>query len=138
MFQTFLHQTNYLAIIVAALVYFVLGALWYSPIAFAKPWMESIGKSQDELQGGSKIIYLYTLIGLLMSCFVTAFFVWILGTNNVMSAIKVGLFISIGYVFTTIAINTMYGMRPFKLILIDSGYHIMGVTIATIILTLWK
>lgn len=33
-----LGQINWLAVIVATIVYFALGALWYSPVAFGKPW----------------------------------------------------------------------------------------------------
>ena len=138
MFQTFLHQTNYLAILVSGLLVFGLGALWYSPIAFVKPWMESIGKSQEELRAGSKSYYLFTLICILIYCFVLAFIVWFLGTSNLMGAIKVGLFFGGGFVFTTYSINSMFALRPVKLIFIDAGYHVTGIVIATIILSLWK
>jgi hypothetical protein len=30
---------NYLAVLVTAIVNMVIGALWYSPFLFAKPWM---------------------------------------------------------------------------------------------------
>jgi len=31
---------NYLAVVVAAVVAFVMGGLWYSPLLFGKPWAE--------------------------------------------------------------------------------------------------
>jgi len=138
MFQTFLHQTNYLAIIVAAVVYFVIGAIWYSPLLFAKAWMESVGRTKEQLMSGSKIVYLYTLIAEFVICFVLAFIIWILGTSNCISAIKVGAFFSIGFTATIIAINNWYGQRGAKLTLIDSGYHIVGIIFASIIITIWN
>ena len=30
---------NYLAVLVAGIVIFMIGGLWYSPVLFAKPWM---------------------------------------------------------------------------------------------------
>lgn len=36
-------DVNYLAVIVGALVYFGIGALWYSPALFATPWMAASG-----------------------------------------------------------------------------------------------
>jgi hypothetical protein len=36
-------QVNFLAVFVAALSSFVIGGVWYSPIMFAKPWMEENG-----------------------------------------------------------------------------------------------
>lgn len=138
MFQTFLHQTNYLAIIVSAVVYFVIGALWYSPLLFAKPWMKNVGRTEEQLRSGSKIVYLYTLIAELVICFVLAFIIWVLGTPTCLSAIKVGLFFSLGFTTTIIAINNWYGQRGTKLTLIDSGYHIVGIVFASIILTVWN
>ena len=38
-----LGQLNWLAVIVGALVYFALGALWYSPMFLGKAWQRSIG-----------------------------------------------------------------------------------------------
>jgi hypothetical protein len=138
MFQTFLHQTNYLAIIASALVYFFVGAMWYSPLLFAKPWVQHIGRTEEQLKGGSKIVFLYTFFALLVICFVTSFIIWFLGTSRYFSAIKVGLFLSLGYTSTIIAINNWYGQRSVKLTLIDSGYHIVGIVTATIIMTEWK
>ncbi len=137
MFQTFLHQTNYLAIIVSAIVYFVIGAIWYS-VLFGKLWMANVGRTKEQLMSGSKIVYLYTLVAELVICFVLAFIIWILGTPNCMSAIKVGLFFSLGFTTTIIAINNWYGQRSVKLTFIDAGYHVIGIIFASIILTVWN
>ena len=34
---------NWLAIIVSALAFFALGAVWYTPVAFGKIWMKETG-----------------------------------------------------------------------------------------------
>ncbi|PYO76509.1 MAG: hypothetical protein DMD63_14300 [Gemmatimonadetes bacterium] len=34
-------HVNYLAVLVATVVVFVLGWLWYSPLLFFKPWMRA-------------------------------------------------------------------------------------------------
>lgn len=38
-----LAQVSWLGVIVGAAIYFVLGALWYSPPLFARPWQAAIG-----------------------------------------------------------------------------------------------
>ncbi len=137
MFETFIHQVNYLAIIVSAVVYFVIGAVWYS-LVFGKIWMKYVGRSEEQLRSGSKIVFLYTLIAELVICFAMAFIIWILGTPNCVSAIKVGLFFGLAFTSTIIAINNWYGQRSWKLTFIDSGYHIVGMVFASIILTVWN
>jgi hypothetical protein len=138
MFQSFLEQTNYLAILVSAIVYFALGAVWYSPLLFQKAWVANVGRTDEQLRGGSKIVFLYTFIALFVMCFVTSFIVWAMQTSMCIPAIKLGLFISLGYTTTTVAINNWYGQRPAKLTMIDAGYHIVGIVLATIIMAVWK
>ena len=36
-------KINYLAVVVAAIAWFVVGSLWYSPLLFGKMWMELSG-----------------------------------------------------------------------------------------------
>lgn len=138
MFQTFLHQVNFLAVLVSTVVYFALGALWYSSVLFQRPWMQDVGRSEEQLRSGNKMVFLYTFIALFVICFVTSFFTWALQTASLMAAIKLGLFIGFGYTATVVSINNWYGQRSARLSMIDAGYHIVGIVIATIILALWK
>lgn len=58
-------EIRLIAVLVAALAGMMLGAFWYSPVAFGKAWMDSIGKSEEELgsatgpmiQSGYRVIY---------------------------------------------------------------------------------
>ena len=46
---------NYLAVLVAAVVIFMLGGLWYSPVMFAKRWVALQGKSMKQMSGGARL-----------------------------------------------------------------------------------
>ena len=39
---------NYLAVLVAGIVIFVLGGLWYSPVLFAKRWIALQGRTVEQ------------------------------------------------------------------------------------------
>ena len=41
---------NWLAVIVAAIVIFVLGGLWYSPALFAKRWIALQGRTEEQMK----------------------------------------------------------------------------------------
>src|SRR5256886_4864958 len=43
-------NVNILAVIVAAVATFVLGAVWYSPVLFAKQWMQAHGYTPEQLE----------------------------------------------------------------------------------------
>lgn len=38
-----LSDLNWLAVIVGAVIYFAIGAVWFTPILFARPWQRAIG-----------------------------------------------------------------------------------------------
>jgi hypothetical protein len=42
-----LNEINYLAVIVAAVVAFGLGALWYAPPVLGKRWMQLTGRTPE-------------------------------------------------------------------------------------------
>ncbi|MCH7613214.1 MAG: DUF1761 domain-containing protein [Candidatus Marinimicrobia bacterium] len=41
---------SYIAVLVSAVIFFIIGGLWYSPVMFAKPWMNAIGFSDEQLK----------------------------------------------------------------------------------------
>ena len=41
---------NYLAVLVAGIVYFALGAVWYARPVFGKAWMEGVGKTEEQIK----------------------------------------------------------------------------------------
>jgi hypothetical protein len=41
---------NFLAVVVAAVAAFIIGGLWYSPLLFAKPWVNAHGYSEEQVK----------------------------------------------------------------------------------------
>ena len=135
--ETIFTQVNILAVIVSSVVYFILGAAWYSPVLFAKPWMNALGKKEEDLQT-SPWNFIATFIAILITVYVLALFLVLTSANSFISGGFVGVVAGIGFVLTTCGINSVYDGRPVKLVLITSGYHILGLTVSGIILGLWN
>ena len=58
-------QINVLAVIVAAVVAFLIGGLWYSPMLFANHWMKANGYTEDdvkEMQKGAARAYATSIL----------------------------------------------------------------------------
>ena len=139
MLMNLLQNTNYLAALTAACAYFALGAIWYSPMLFANSWMQAVGKTKEELQGGSKMAYLYTFLSELVISMALACVVQLVnGLPTVMLGIKIGLACGLGFAFTTMWINASFSQRPRSLLLIDAGYHLVGFMIAGAIVSMWR
>ena len=43
---------NWLSVFVAAIIGFALGAFWYSPLLFSKPWMDLQNLKEEDLKTG--------------------------------------------------------------------------------------
>ena len=66
---------NHVAVIVAALSDFLVGALWYSPLLFAKPWMKANRLTAEDLKkGNAALTYTVVFILALVISYNLAFF----------------------------------------------------------------
>jgi len=134
-----LAHLNYLAIAVSAVVYFALGAIYFNPKVLGTVWMKEHKLSpptEEDRKNMGKIMAL-TLVYCLINCIALGCIVKIIHPYTLLLAIKIGLLASV-FTFTTLAISYMYVKKSFKLILIDSFYHVIGLVIAAVIQTLWK
>ena len=137
MLQVF-SQINYLAVLVAAILYFVIGAAWYAPQLLGNAWMKERGLTPQDIQGGASPALLGgTFLLILIGCLITGYVVQASGASGIVNGLLTGLFMGIGFVATSIGITFMYESRTLKLFLIDAGYHMTGLIVAGIILALW-
>ncbi len=134
-------QINYLAVIVAALVTFAIGALWYSPMLFGNHWMKAQGWDESEavrLKQSAGPAYGVSLVCYLVMAVALSLLIARLGLGSVESAVKLGLLVGLGF-FATVGLTAhMFSERRFSLYLIDTGYQVIYVLVMTFILTLWR
>ncbi len=128
---------NYIHIFVAGIVYFIIGALWYS-VLFGKIWAGMLGLVPAEADKKQMPRMFATTFALnLVITFSTACVLHFVDPGTCVGALKTGLLLGVGFTLTSTAMNNMYAKRPFKLTLIDAGYHITGICVAALILTRW-
>lgn len=135
--DTIFSQLNIPAVIVSAIAYFAIGALWYSPVLFAKPWLREMNLKPEEIQS-SPFVYITTFIAILIAVFILSVMVVLIDTNTILGGIFVGAIAGVGFVLTTTGINNLYAGRSLTLTLLTSGYHIAGFIVSGIILAKWK
>lgn len=132
---------NWWAMIVATVAFWVLGALWYSPVLFGKRWQKELGFTDEYLKSGSMVV----TFGL--SFVLMLFMVWGLGFALLvhkpedvtwLSGLWLGVFIGIIFSMFTMGINYLYQRRSFVLWLIDGFYIVFGLAIAGIIIGAWR
>jgi hypothetical protein len=133
------YQINYVAVLVTAVIYWVLGALWYSPLMFAKPWMLAIGKTEDELKQSSPVpAFVGSFVAMLVMAYVMAHIIFYSNARTFTGGLMAGFWCWLGFVATTSAINALFQRSPRALLLINNSYALLGLLIMGVIQALWR
>ncbi len=134
-------SVNFLAVIIAAVAYYAGGALWYSPVLFGKQWMVLVGITEEKMKAGAKDAwksYLTALAGALLISYGLARIELYMNVASFSGGLHAGFWSWLCFVLTTSATNNSFAGRPFKLLLIDSAYHLYGFLVMGVILAVWK
>jgi len=128
---------NILAIIVSIVIYWILGAIWFSAKVFGKQWSKALGRNLEELGPNIKQA-LGSFFANTIAIVVLALILEFIGSYDLFTALLVALLIGVGFIFPTDLYDVIFEDKNIIAFLIDIGYHITGIVIAGLILGLWK
>jgi hypothetical protein len=127
---------NFWAVLVAADIYFALGAGWY--MALSRPWMAAVGLTRADTEAGSNpAIYAVTFLLEAIAVFTLAVLLGNTGLTGVAGGASLGALVGIGIWFALMSVTFVYESRKPALFLIDGGYHVLALTVAGAILGAW-
>ena len=139
MIQEFFSNAHWLQIIVSGVAFFAIGAVWYAPPVFGKMWQEGhkIEMTEESKKRVPMLFASTFVIGILMSIGIGLAMYVMQAPGTCMNGIKTGLFLSGVFTALPMGINYLYTGKPFKLWFIDAGYHVVGITLMSIIQSVW-
>ncbi|HEY6222535.1 MAG TPA: DUF1761 domain-containing protein [Gemmatimonadales bacterium] len=117
-------HVNYVAVLVAAVVVFVLGWLWYSPLLFFKPWMRLRGLDPEAAMKNAKMPVGKLVIEFarcLLLAYVIAGLVALLDIHSAFIAIHSGLFLWLGFPVVLLVGSVIWDNVPWKVAAIHAG-----------------
>lgn len=130
-------RPNYVAVFVAALVYWLLGAVWFA-VLFSKPWMALENITPEQASGMNPIApYIISFILNLVIAFVLAQLCAWRNANTAARGAALGILIWIGFVGPVTYTTYMYEMRPKQLFAINEFYPLVGLCLMGAILGAW-
>lgn len=141
------HPTiNYLAVLVAGIVIFVLGGLWYSPALFAKRWIALQGRTEEEMKAQAAaanmpVMYLSAFICGLVTAWVMALILAHIASSMNLNAgygALIGFMSWLGFAATSSYATALFSGKPKQLWLIDSSYNLVSFVLAGVILAVWR
>ena len=126
---------NWLAILAAAFLTFVLGGLWYGPL-FGKPWMRASGITEERArEGNMPLIFGLSFVLQLLAAFSLAMFIGDAGAGfGVFAGFMTGAF----FVATAFGVVYLFEQRPFAHWAVNAGYHVVSFTMMGAILGAWR
>lgn len=131
---TVFSNINLWAVLVAGLVHTVLGLIWFMPKFFGDAWVELTGK---EMKPASQWIAA-GLIGHQVMSLVLAVIVNLANATDVIGGIVMGVLVCVGFVMPLEIGELIWEKIPFKLFMIRVGNQLVGLSIAGIILAVWR
>jgi hypothetical protein len=135
-------KINYPAVFVAALAYWLLGALWYSSLLFERSFIVLKGWTPEEVAsiqaaGVGKEVAIAFISSLLLA-YVLAHFVRFTGAETIRTGLLTGFWLWLGFVVTTNLETVVFEHRPLGLYLINNGYHLVGIVGMGALLAVWR
>lgn len=128
---------NWWAIIIAALLRMVVGSVWYSPVAFVKPWQALTGVTPESMQRGlGKAIAVDLVMSVVLSYALFRFVVYA-GAFSWWDGALVGFLAWAGFVLATHLPLWAYENRPLKLIAINAGSNLVSMVLMGVLFGLW-
>ena len=135
-----LQQLNWPAVAVSAIIYFALGAIWFNPKVFGTIWMKGHGigvPSEEDKKNMGKMMGMSFIKTVVLTILVAYIVMVINYSGSTMTALKIGVVLGCIASFP-IGINYLFMKKPFTIWLIDGGYHVCGVVIASLIISAWR
>jgi hypothetical protein len=140
-------EVNYLAVLVATVVGFVIGFVWYLPQVFGTRWMKALGTpmtgTAPEGMGWKMVI---SLLSALVSAVVLSFFVSIaiawkasIGTapSYLLVGAGAGFWVWLGFLATSLVDPVLWQNKPWSLWGINAGYWLVRLVVMGAILGAW-
>jgi Protein of unknown function (DUF1761) len=135
-------RINYPAVAVSAVAYWVLGALWYSPLLFERTFVALKGYTPEQVEAirasshAAEIGAAFAVS--LVTAYVLAHFVKFTGAETARTGMLTAFWLWLGFVLTTNLSTVLFEARPAGLYLINNGYHLLGMLGMGAMLAVWR
>ena len=132
---------NWLAILVGAVIYFALGALWYSPVLFMRPWQRSIGWDADRTPPQQSVTtYIVPFLAYVVMAIAVGLLAEATGSDNFAEGLVLGLVVGVGLSLMHTLVDATFDPNkpePWTWFAINGAYHTIGLIIVAVIVSVW-
>jgi hypothetical protein len=132
---------NWIAVVIATVAYFALGAAWFAPqTPIGRAWVAASGYTSPTSGAAStNLFYVFPIVSSFIAVVATAMLARATGTDDIGEGLILGLVVGIGYAGAILVSTSAFEFsKPNRWTwgLIDASYHVVGLVIAAVILAL--
>lgn len=135
-----IEQLNWWAVIVAALVPFPIGFLWYSlDYGFGKRWAKLVNLKKSDLEKTDGMAMTFSVLAVfaVATAVVLACLLKATGTTGLFDSVVFGVVIGIVLRGGAHFIHNGFAKRPAELTLLDVGHDMVSIVAMTAVLGVW-
>lgn len=132
-------ELNWLAIILATLAYFILGAVWFTPL-FGKAYDRALDSKRAKGQKWPAIYYAGPFISALVTTTATAVLLYAVHVEQMSDALLLGLIVGVGYAMSISFNNAINPKTPHPILYgaVTGSYHVVGIVVVAAIVFAMK
>lgn len=127
---------NWLAVLVATLAAFGIGALWYSPVLFGTVWQSEVKLTEADISSANMPLTFGTTF--VLAAVQAILFAALLGpAPELGDALLLAVIIGVGWIATSFATGYLFERRSMTLWQINAGYNVALFLVFGLIIGLW-
>ncbi len=138
-------ELNIVGVIVAFVVSFISGGIWFGPKTFYPIWMKARGNASGQLSGEQNqpaLLFGGTIIGILIQTLTLALIITSLQNSqpdfSVLDGASVGLALGVGIAMFASLSHRLFGGENLKVWIIETANDALNLTIAGAIITFFN
>tara|TARA_Y100000310_G_C20084205_1_gene535268 strand:- start:141 stop:539 length:399 start_codon:yes stop_codon:yes gene_type:complete len=131
-------MVNYVSILIASVLSFVVGMLWYSPALFGNKWAKlagvSMGKAKKKSMGSSMLL---GFISTLVLAYVFQYLIETLGYIGAAAGATLGFWLWLGFLATSLIGGVLWEGKSWSLYVLNSAYWLVNLLVIGAALGRW-
>lgn len=138
--MSLLVEVNYWAVLMCGVISTIIGFVWYSPMLMGRTWMDEKEKTDDDIKKELNPLKTHGL-SFLCNLFIAFSLAQLMAHSSaftVAGGIRLAFLCWFGFIVAPMVINSLFEGKSFKLLLVDSGHHLIVILVFGIVLGAWS
>jgi hypothetical protein len=130
-------HVNLWAVLVAAVIQWLLGAFWYG-LVVKKSWRNLVGYKEGEKPKNAAFAMVCSFVASLILCFVLANVILWAGTTAFIAGGALSIVCWLGFMAPPLFAQHIYERRPANLFAINAAYWLLAMALSGAVLAVWR